>query len=100
MTPTPDSRAVAAPPPTDASAPSRLRLRLMGTSDLHANIFPYDYYRDRPDDSVGLARTAGLIAAARETGGRGLRLVEENRGALARTLEMLTPLIDKVQETS
>lgn len=32
-------------------------------------------------------------AAARETGGRGLRLVEENRGALARTLEMLAPLM-------
>ncbi len=32
-------------------------------------------------------------AAARETGGRGLRLVEENRGALARTLEMLAPLL-------
>jgi len=47
------------------AAPARLRLRLMGTSDLHANIFPYDYYRDRPDDTVGLARTAGLIAKAR-----------------------------------
>src|SRR6201999_4265105 len=42
----------------------------------------------------------GDPAAARQTGGRGLRLVEENRGALARTLEMLGPLIDKVQETS
>ena len=43
----------------------RLRLRLMGTSDLHANIFGYDYYRDRPDDTVGLAKTAALIRAAR-----------------------------------
>jgi 2',3'-cyclic-nucleotide 2'-phosphodiesterase/3'-nucleotidase len=50
-----------------AAAPSaaRLNLRLMGTSDLHANIFSYDYYRDKPDDRVGLARTAGLIARAR-----------------------------------
>lgn len=40
-------------------------LRLIGTSDLHANVFPYDYYRDRPDDTVGLARTASLIEAAR-----------------------------------
>lgn len=32
-------------------------------------------------------------AAARETGGRGLRLVEENRGALARTVELLAPLL-------
>ncbi|HEX4966525.1 MAG TPA: 3-deoxy-D-manno-octulosonic acid transferase [Thermoanaerobaculia bacterium] len=30
---------------------------------------------------------------ARETGRRGLQLVEENRGALARTLEMLGPLL-------
>jgi 3-deoxy-D-manno-octulosonic-acid transferase len=33
--------------------------------------------------------------AARETGGRGLRLVEENRGALARTVEMLKPLLER-----
>ncbi len=42
-----------------------LSLRLIGTSDLHANIFAYDYYRDRPDDTVGLAKTAALVAAAR-----------------------------------
>jgi len=52
--------------PPSPAATSRLQLRLMGTSDLHANIFAYDYYRDRPDDRVGLARTAGLIAIARE----------------------------------
>jgi 2',3'-cyclic-nucleotide 2'-phosphodiesterase / 3'-nucleotidase len=58
--------ALVAPQPGGAlAASSRLRLRLMGTSDLHANIFAYDYYRDRPDDRVGLAKTAGLIAAAR-----------------------------------
>ena len=42
-----------------------LSLRLIGTSDLHANIFAYDYYRDRPDDTVGLAKTAALVASAR-----------------------------------
>jgi 3-deoxy-D-manno-octulosonic-acid transferase len=41
----------------------------------------------------------GNPAIARETGGRGLRLVEENRGALARTLEMLQPLMKKVRES-
>lgn len=49
-----------------------LSLRLIGTSDLHANIFPYDYYRDRPDDAVGLAKTAALIAAARAEGANAL----------------------------
>ena len=54
-------------PAGGAAAPpaARLNLRLMGTSDLHANVFSYDYYRDKPDDRVGLARTAGLIARAR-----------------------------------
>ncbi len=42
-----------------------LSLRLIGTSDLHANIFAYDYYRDRPDETVGLAKTASLVARAR-----------------------------------
>ena len=42
-----------------------INLRVIGTSDLHTNIFPYDYYRDRPDATVGLAMTAALIAAAR-----------------------------------
>jgi 2',3'-cyclic-nucleotide 2'-phosphodiesterase/3'-nucleotidase len=40
-------------------------LRLLGLTDLHANLYPYDYYRDRPDDSVGLARAASLVAEAR-----------------------------------
>ncbi len=42
-----------------------LSLRLIGTSDLHANVFAYDYYRDRPDETVGLAKTASLVARAR-----------------------------------
>ncbi len=48
-----------------AQTAPRLRLRLLGTTDLHVNVFPYDYYRDRTDDTVGLAKTASLIAAAR-----------------------------------
>ena len=52
--------------PLLAGAAPRLRLRLLGLTDLHANLYPYDYYRDRPDNSVGLARTASLIAEARK----------------------------------
>jgi len=54
--------------PRSAARPHRprLRLRLLSLTDLHANLYPYDYYRDRPDDSVGLARAASLIAKARE----------------------------------
>ncbi len=51
-------------PPLAGSKP-RLRLRLLGLTDLHANLYPYDYYRDGPDDSLGLARAASLVAEAR-----------------------------------
>ena len=52
--------------PALADASPRLRLRLIGLTDLHANLYPYDYYRDRPDNSVGLARAASLVAQARK----------------------------------
>ena len=51
-------------PPLAGSKP-RLRLRLLSITDLHANLYPYDYYRDCPDDLVGLARAASLVAEAR-----------------------------------
>lgn len=38
--------------------------------------------------------------AARAVGGNALRLVEENRGALARTVEMLAPLLSLLKETA
>lgn len=44
---------------------SLLHMRVLATTDLHAHLLPYDYCRDRPDDSVGLVRLAGLITAAR-----------------------------------
>ena len=48
-----------------AVASPRVVLRLMCVTDLHANLYPYDYFRDQPDESVGLARTAALIREAR-----------------------------------
>ena len=41
-------------------------LRLLETTDLHVHIFPYDYYNDHPTENFGLARTATLIANARD----------------------------------
>lgn len=73
MPPAPDRRAADGDVPPDSTGVP-LALRLIGTSDLHANIFAYDYYRDRPDDRVGLARTAGLIAEARSQVGNSLLL--------------------------
>jgi 2',3'-cyclic-nucleotide 2'-phosphodiesterase / 3'-nucleotidase len=42
-----------------------VRLRLMATADLHGHIRSFDYFNDRPDPSVGLARVATLIRQAR-----------------------------------
>ncbi|AZL60797.1 bifunctional 2',3'-cyclic-nucleotide 2'-phosphodiesterase/3'-nucleotidase [Tabrizicola piscis] len=44
---------------------NQAHLRLMETTDLHVHVFPYDYYADKPIDTVGLSRTASLIAAIR-----------------------------------
>jgi 2',3'-cyclic-nucleotide 2'-phosphodiesterase / 3'-nucleotidase len=42
-----------------------VKLRILETTDLHVNVFAYDYYRDAKDDTVGLGRTASLVKAAR-----------------------------------
>ncbi|MCV3271343.1 bifunctional 2',3'-cyclic-nucleotide 2'-phosphodiesterase/3'-nucleotidase [Roseobacter sinensis] len=43
------------------AAAGQAHLRIMETTDLHVHVFPYDYYSDKPVDTVGLARTAALI---------------------------------------
>ena len=57
--------AVAGLPTPARAAGARVKLRLMETTDLHVNVMPYDYYRDKPDDTLGLVRTAALVRAAR-----------------------------------
>lgn len=42
-----------------------VKLRLIETSDLHMFVYDYDYYAARQDNTVGLARTATLLRAAR-----------------------------------
>lgn len=41
------------------------KLRLIATSDLHIHVRPYDYFRDAPEETIGLAALAPLIARAR-----------------------------------
>ena len=48
------------------AAANQAHLRIMETTDLHVHVHPYDYYRDRPTDTVGLARTASIIRAIRD----------------------------------
>jgi len=44
---------------------SQAHLRIMETTDLHVAVLPYDYYADKPNDTMGLARTASIIKAIR-----------------------------------
>ena len=47
------------------AATNQAHLRIMQTTDLHVHVYPYDYYSDKPRDTVGLARTAAHIADIR-----------------------------------
>lgn len=49
-------------------------LRIMETTDLHVAVFPYDYYADMPNDTLGLARTAALIDQIRSEAGNSVLL--------------------------
>lgn len=45
-------------------APDRVQITILGTTDLHGNINPIDYYTDKPDNR-GLAKIATLIKRVR-----------------------------------
>ncbi len=47
------------------AATNQAHLRIMETTDLHVHVFPYDYYADKPRDTVGLSRTASHVKAIR-----------------------------------
>ena len=49
----------------DAPAGAQATLALLETTDLHANVLGYDYYKLQADPSIGLERTATLIRQAR-----------------------------------
>jgi 2',3'-cyclic-nucleotide 2'-phosphodiesterase/3'-nucleotidase len=40
---------------------NQAHLRIMETTDLHVHVFPYDYYSDQENDTMGVARTAAII---------------------------------------
>jgi 2',3'-cyclic-nucleotide 2'-phosphodiesterase / 3'-nucleotidase len=66
--------AVALHPFAALAAAGQAHLRIMETTDLHVAVFPYDYYADAPNDTLGLARTAALIDAIRAEAGNSILL--------------------------
>lgn len=51
--------------PGSYTAPTRVHITVLGTTDLHGNIFPIDYYTDKADNR-GLAKIATLIKRVRK----------------------------------
>ena len=47
-------------------------LRILATTDLHCHVHPYDYYADRANDTMGLARTASILAELRAEAGNSI----------------------------
>ncbi|UPK76255.1 5'-nucleotidase C-terminal domain-containing protein [Nocardioidaceae bacterium SCSIO 66511] len=69
--------------PTYAAKPNRRTLTVLGTTDLHGNIYNWDYYRDAPYDDadgndVGLAKVATLVEAIRHKRGAKRTLLLDN----------------------
>lgn len=53
------------PWPRLAYGAGNVHLRLLETTDIHVHVFPYDYYRDREDNQVGLAKIATIVDSIR-----------------------------------
>lgn len=61
-----DDDAPQTPPQASVPQGSTLDVAILGTTDLHANVLGYDYYKLAEDKSYGVDRTATLIANARK----------------------------------
>ncbi|MCL6457723.1 MAG: bifunctional 2',3'-cyclic-nucleotide 2'-phosphodiesterase/3'-nucleotidase [Gorillibacterium sp.] len=48
-----------------ADSSAALKVRILETTDIHTNLMSYDYYKSSDAPTVGLARTAALVKAAR-----------------------------------
>jgi 2',3'-cyclic-nucleotide 2'-phosphodiesterase (5'-nucleotidase family) len=46
-------------------AAGQAHLRILSTTDLHCHVHPYDYYADRENHTMGLARTASIVTEIR-----------------------------------
>jgi len=45
---------------------SHAQVAILETTDIHSNVLSYDYYKLKPDATVGYERTATLIRRARQ----------------------------------
>src|SRR6266436_3907891 len=50
---------------SDAAAPARAHVVILGTTDMHGRVFPIDYYTNKYDN-VGISKVASLVKEARK----------------------------------
>ena len=60
------ARNVAATEDTKPVDGQTVDVRILATTDLHTNLVNYDYYQDKPVETLGLAKTAVLIEKAKK----------------------------------
>lgn len=65
---------VALHPYSARATAGQAHLRVLATTDLHAHVWPYDYYADRPADGIGLATAAARIAGLRRAASNAILL--------------------------
>lgn len=64
----------AAGEPAAADSTVTVDLRLMSTTDVHTNVYGWDYFKNAASTTVGLSRTATLVKTARTEKGNNLLL--------------------------
>ncbi|WP_396653848.1 bifunctional 2',3'-cyclic-nucleotide 2'-phosphodiesterase/3'-nucleotidase [Metabacillus litoralis] len=52
--------------PTTSKVQAQVELRIMETTDIHTNLFNFDYYKNAEAPKLGLAKTATLVKEARK----------------------------------
>ncbi|KHD44729.1 bifunctional 2',3'-cyclic-nucleotide 2'-phosphodiesterase/3'-nucleotidase [Streptococcus hongkongensis] len=106
-----EKAAIAAPMPTTTATPTatvsdtmamapvegqNVDVRIVSTTDLHSNLINYDYYQDKPSQTIGLAKAAVLIDQAKRENPNTV-LVDNGDILQGTPLGTYTALIDPIQ---
>ncbi|MCQ8260350.1 bifunctional 2',3'-cyclic-nucleotide 2'-phosphodiesterase/3'-nucleotidase [Streptococcus suis] len=95
-TPATETRAAATETTTPIEGQS-VDVRILATTDLHTNLVNYDYYQDKPVETLGLAKTAVLIEEAKAENSN-IVLVDNGDTIQGTPLGNYKSLIDPIEE--
>lgn len=95
-TPATETRAAATETTTPVEGQS-VDVRILATTDLHTNLVNYDYYQDKPVETLGLAKTAVLIEEAKAENSN-IVLVDNGDTIQGTPLGNYKSIIDPIEE--